>query len=49
MEGEFCEMKIGLYGDSLTEGRPGISFYNILNEEFPNDTLYNLGKQAKRL
>ncbi len=47
MEGEFCEMKIGLYGDSLTEGRPGISFYNILNEEFPNDTLYNLGKPGE--
>ncbi|MDR4886002.1 hypothetical protein RGU12_00390 [Fredinandcohnia sp. QZ13] len=25
-------MKIGLIGDSLTEGRPGVSFVNILKE-----------------
>lgn len=40
-------MQIGLYGDSLTEGRPGVSFYNILSEQFPNDTLYNLGKPGE--
>ncbi|MFJ8530259.1 SGNH/GDSL hydrolase family protein [Bacillus sp. NPDC094106] len=40
-------MQIGLYGDSLTEGRPGVSFYNILSGQFPNDTLYNLGKPGE--
>ena len=28
-------MKIALIGDSLTEGRPGVSFANILKERFP--------------
>ncbi|WP_459503737.1 SGNH/GDSL hydrolase family protein [Bacillus sp. C1] len=40
-------MKIALFGDSLTEGRPGISFYKILRDQFPNDTLYNLGKPGE--
>jgi len=41
------KMKIALFGDSLTEGRPGISFYKILSDQFPNDTLYNLGKPGE--
>lgn len=40
-------MKIALIGDSLTEGRPGVSFYNILKEEFPNITFVNLGKSGE--
>ena len=40
-------MKIALIGDSLTEGRPGVSFVNILKEEFPNITFVNLGKPGE--
>lgn len=42
-------MKIGLVGDSLTEGRPGVSFFNILKERFPNDTIVNLGKPGETI
>lgn len=40
-------MKIGLIGDSLTEGRPGVSFVNILKNKYPNFTLDNLGKPGE--
>ncbi|MDZ5610845.1 hypothetical protein U2I54_28710 [Bacillus pseudomycoides] len=40
-------MKIALFGESLTEGRPGISFCKILRGQFPNDTFYNLGKPGE--
>lgn len=40
-------MKIGLIGDSLTEGRPGVSFINILKDRYPNMTLVNLGKPGE--
>ncbi|RFB11419.1 SGNH/GDSL hydrolase family protein [Bacillus sp. HNG] len=40
-------MKIGLIGDSLTEGRPGVSFVNILKENYPKITFDNLGKPGE--
>lgn len=40
-------MKIALIGDSLTEGRPGVSFFNMLKEKFPNITFVNLGKPGE--
>ncbi len=40
-------MKIALIGDSLTEGRPGVSFVSILKESFPNDLFVNLGKPGE--
>ena len=40
-------MKVALIGDSLTEGRPGVSFYNILKEKFPMITFVNLGKPGE--
>ncbi len=40
-------MKIALIGDSLTEGRPGVSFSNILKEKFPEITFVNLGKPGE--
>lgn len=42
-------MKIGLIGDSLTEGRPGVSFVNILEERLPNVTFDNLGKPGETI
>lgn len=40
-------MKIGLIGDSLTEGRPGVSFFNILKSKYPDITFVNLGKPGE--
>ncbi|QQZ07640.1 GDSL-type esterase/lipase family protein [Heyndrickxia vini] len=40
-------MKIALIGDSLTEGRPGVSFFNILKKKFPDITFVNLGKPGE--
>lgn len=40
-------MKIALIGDSLTEGRPGISFFNILKKKFQDITFVNLGKPGE--
>src|SRR5690625_3928895 len=40
-------MKIGLIGDSLTEGRPGVSFINILKDKYPSITLDNQGKPGE--
>lgn len=40
-------MKIGLIGDSLTEGRPGVSFVNILEQKYSSITFVNLGKPGE--
>ena len=40
-------MKIGLIGDSLTEGRPGVSFVHILKEKYPHLEFDNLGKPGE--
>jgi lysophospholipase L1-like esterase len=40
-------MKIALIGDSLTDGRPGVSFAKILQEKFPEFTFVNLGKPGE--
>ncbi len=37
-------MRIGFLGDSLTEGHPGVSYVDILREQFPADELVNLGR-----
>jgi lysophospholipase L1-like esterase len=37
-------MRIGFFGDSLTEGLPGVSYVDILQERFPNDELVNFGR-----
>jgi lysophospholipase L1-like esterase len=36
-------MKIVFYGDSLTEGVPGASFFALLREKLPGHTLINYG------
>lgn len=40
-------MKIALIGDSLTEGRPGVSFFNMLKEKYPTLQFINLGKSGE--
>jgi lysophospholipase L1-like esterase len=40
-------MKVGLVGDSLTEGRPGVSFVKILQGQYPHITFENLGKPGE--
>ncbi|WP_026909147.1 GDSL-type esterase/lipase family protein [Paucisalibacillus globulus] len=42
-------MKVGLIGDSLTEGRPGVSFFSILQEKYPSITFINLGKPGETI
>lgn len=37
-------MRIGFFGDSLTEGLPGVSYVDILRERFPSDELENYGR-----
>jgi lysophospholipase L1-like esterase len=37
-------MRVAFFGDSLTTGVPGCSFFAILQERFPDDTLLNFGK-----
>lgn len=37
-------MRIGFFGDSLTEGLPGVPCVDILQERFPNDDLVNFGR-----
>ncbi len=37
-------MKIVFLGDSLTEGKPGVSYVDMLDDSFPNDTMINYGK-----
>lgn len=40
-------MKIALIGDSLTEGRPGVSFAHILQQKYTDVTIENLGKAGE--
>ncbi|MBH0171583.1 SGNH/GDSL hydrolase family protein [Fictibacillus sp. 18YEL24] len=40
-------MRIGLIGDSLTEGRPGVSFFKLLQKQYPRMTFVNLGKPGE--
>ncbi|MCJ8008358.1 SGNH/GDSL hydrolase family protein [Lederbergia wuyishanensis] len=40
-------MKIALIGDSLTEGRPGVSFARILQKKYENINIKNLGKPGE--
>jgi len=37
-------MRIIFFGDSLTEGIPGMSYFNILKEKLPQHNLVNCGK-----
>jgi len=37
-------MRIGFFGDSLTEGLPGVPYVDILQERFPSDELVNFGR-----
>ena len=37
-------MKIAFYGDSLTEGFPGCSYFRLLREQFPEHSLLNFGR-----
>ncbi len=37
-------MRIGFFGDSLTEGLPGVPYVDILRKRFPTDELLNLGR-----
>jgi lysophospholipase L1-like esterase len=37
-------MRIGFFGDSLTEGLPGVPYVDILQARFPNDELLNFGR-----
>ena len=37
-------MRIGFFGDSLTEGLPGVPYVDILQERFPDDELVNFGR-----
>ncbi|MDQ0233329.1 SGNH/GDSL hydrolase family protein [Metabacillus malikii] len=40
-------IKIGLIGDSLTEGRPGVSFATILQKKYSSISFVNLGKPGE--
>ncbi|MGE7987086.1 SGNH/GDSL hydrolase family protein [Lysinibacillus fusiformis] len=42
-------MKVGLIGDSLTEGRPGVSFYNLLKLQYPQISFHNLGNPGETI
>ncbi|WP_246521645.1 MULTISPECIES: hypothetical protein [Ornithinibacillus] len=42
-------MKVGLIGDSLTEGRPGVSFITILEGKHPSISFANLGKNQLKV
>jgi len=37
-------MKIAFFGDSLTEGFPGVAFFPLLQQRFPEFKLFNYGK-----
>lgn len=37
-------MRIAFFGDSLTEGIPGVSYVDILRERFPDHDLSNFGR-----
>ncbi|MED1864614.1 GDSL-type esterase/lipase family protein [Fictibacillus nanhaiensis] len=40
-------MRIGLICDSLTEGRPGVSFLHLLQEQYPQMKFVNMGKPGE--
>lgn len=40
-------MKIACIGDSLTDGKPGVSFVKILKKRFPEIRFVNLGKAGE--
>ena len=42
-------MKVGLIGDSLTEGRPGVSFYDLLKHQYPHISFDNLGNPGETI
>ena len=42
-------MKIALIGDSLTEGRPGVSFSKMLKDKYPQFQFDNLGKPGESI
>ncbi|MFD2444943.1 SGNH/GDSL hydrolase family protein [Bacillus sp. CGMCC 1.16607] len=42
-------MKIALWGDSLTEGRPGVSFSSLLEQRMPENSFTNYGKPGDTL
>ena len=37
-------MKIAFFGDSLTEGFPGVSYFSLIKKKFPESELINYGK-----
>lgn len=37
-------MKVAFFGDSLTEGHPGVAFFPLLQQRFPEFELINYGK-----
>src|SRR5690554_2811517 len=40
----FDSIKIAFYGDSLTAGIPGVSYFNILRQRLPEHELLNFGQ-----
>jgi lysophospholipase L1-like esterase len=41
---ETLEMRVAFYGDSLTEGWPGVAFWPLLEQRLPQHTLVNRGR-----
>ncbi len=37
-------MKVAFFGDSLTEGVPGVAYFSLLQQRFPESELFNYGK-----
>lgn len=37
-------MQIAFYGDSLTDGFPGVSYFRLLQHRLPDETLLNFGR-----
>ncbi len=37
-------MKIAFFGDSLTEGFPGVSYFSLIKKKFPESEFFNFGK-----
>ncbi|MFT4416771.1 SGNH/GDSL hydrolase family protein [Fredinandcohnia humi] len=42
-------MKVALWGDSLTDGKPGVAFVNVLKERLPDIQFVNYGKPGDTL
>lgn len=40
------KLTIAFFGDSLTDGTPGVSYIDTLKEKFPHHTLLNYGKRG---